>query len=340
MSEPDTIVLIPTTNRPRFLETALASVASQTARHRIMEVRVMENGGGRLSEEVCSRFSDRVPIRYIFRDPILPVLAHARVLIEEAYPARYVAILHDDDWWTPEHLGASLGALEGASTSACYSAFFNVVAESAPVVWHDSLMFWMAGGYPPVTRDWMLDLASVLVASLAGVPGHYSSLVAKATAFRACADTLYLDNQFDTDRMLAVGLARYGKIVFRPVPSVFVREHAGQESCKYDDGKRAQCLLRTTVWIFSMAKERRIDLIEEFRARLEACPPEHRRVVFPQFSKPWLYLLLGRHPRMPRVLLDYWIELQSRANGLQGKFFPSPGQSSPNRTEPLELNAV
>jgi hypothetical protein len=313
MTAPDTIVLIPTANRPAYLETALASVAGQSARHRIKEVRVMENGGERRSEEVCERYSNRLPIRYVFRDPPLPVLDHGRTIMEEIYPGRFVAVLHDDDWWAPEHLGSSLRALEESSAVACYSAHFSIQSEAAPAQWHDSLMFWAGSGYQPLTGDWLLDMAGVLVANLGGSPAHYSTIVADAEAYRKCADTHSVGNEFDSDRMVCVGFARYGKVVFRPVPTVFIRVHPEQDTRRFDEQKRNEGLFQTTVWMFSIAQQARIDLMTEFQRCLEMCPVEHRFVVFIQFTKPWLFALARKHPRMPRVLLEFWNGLQTRS---------------------------
>lgn len=310
----DTIVILATANRPAFLRTALASIARQTAVDRIAEVRVMENGGDRSSEALCREYADKLPINYVYRDPPLSILAHARKIIAEPFAAPHIAILHDDDWWAPEHLAASLRALQEGGAVACYSAHFCTSGEAAPTFWHDNLMFWAAGGYQPVTQDWVMGMAGALIANLAGTPGHYSTLVAAAEAFRGCADTLYLDNQFDTDRMLCVGLARFGRIVYRPVPTVFIRIHPGQDNAGYSDAKRDAHMTRTTLWLFKMAKECRIDLIDVFRRCLETCPEAHRYPVFVQYAaKQWVVNVMVKHPRCPKILMDFLLAHQDQA---------------------------
>ncbi len=306
MNEPDTFVLIPTANRAHYLETALESVARQTARDRIKEVRVMENGGDRRSEALCARFADRLPIRYVFRDPCLTPLEHGQVIVEDVYPCRFVSMLHDDDWWSPEHLGASLAALGEHGAVSCYSAYFSTKGERAPLWCDGNQLFWLAGGFQPMTRDWVLDLAAVLVGNLGGTACHYSTLVAEAQAFRECAYTLRMNNPFDNDRMFCAALARKGKMVHRPVPSAFIRQHGNQDARLFSNQNQTTFYARTTVWFFELAKENRIDLIKEFQVRLDACPTEHREAVFGRLTAPFLYNLLRGHPRVPKALLDYW----------------------------------
>jgi glycosyltransferase involved in cell wall biosynthesis len=315
---PDTFVLIPTVNRPHYLETALESVARQTAIGRIKEVRVMENGGDRRSETLCSRFADRLPIRYIFRQPCLTPLEHGRLLINEPFAGRYLSILHDDDWWGPEHLGSSLSALEAHGAIACYSAFFDVDGERSPLACDGSLMFWIGSGFQPVTRDWVLDLSSVLVSNLAGTPGRYSTIVAEAEVFRESASAMLdLDNRFDNDRMLTVELGRRGKVVYIPVPNAFIRAHPGQDGRTFSQKEMLEHLLRTTVWIFEVAKKSRVDLIKEFETRLDACPEAHRKAAYNRLTMPFLYRLLRKHPRLPKALLDYWTRLEKAGRPAQ-----------------------
>jgi len=306
MNEPDTFVLIPTANRAHYLETALESVARQTARDRIKEVRVMENGGDRRSEALCARFSDRLPVRYVFREPSLTPLEHGQVIAEEVYPCRYIAILHDDDWWSPAYLDSSLKALEVNGAVACHSAYFNTLGEKGPLSCDGNYLFWLASGFQPTTQDWVLDLSAVLVANLAACPGHYSTMVTEAQAYRECAYTLRMDNEFDNDRLITVALARKGRTVHRPVPSAFIRQHGTQDKRRLPDQRQKQLCMRTTVWLFEVAKENRIDLIKNFGDLLDACPVVHREAVFSSFSSVFLYNLLRGHPRVPRALLDFW----------------------------------
>src|ERR1035437_8916205 len=106
----DISILLPTCRRPQLLLTALESVARQTASGRIGEVLVMENGLDRGSEEVCRRFSN-LPIKYIYRDPVVPAETRTTVTFREA-SLPLVAVLHNNDWWDDFHLARSVASLE------------------------------------------------------------------------------------------------------------------------------------------------------------------------------------------------------------------------------------
>src|SRR5688572_22058244 len=95
-------VLVPTANHPKFLETALQSIARQTAIDKIEEVLVSENLLDRESEAVCKKFPN-LPIRYILQDPPLTRFQNFDFLFNQAR-ADLVALLCDDDWWAPGHL--------------------------------------------------------------------------------------------------------------------------------------------------------------------------------------------------------------------------------------------
>jgi len=312
MPEPDTFVLIPTANRPEFLAAALDSVAGQTGRDRIREVRVMENGGDRRSEAVSAQFADRLPIRYVFRQPSLTPLEHGRLITGESYPCRYVAILHDDDWWAPRHLSCSFEALERNKAVACYSASYDVQAGRPAALYDGSLMCAFACGYPPITRNWSMDLASVLVANFPGTPGRFSTLVADAGVFRECACVLDSGNDFDNDRMYSVALGTKGKMVYRPLPSVFIRAHPGQDGHRHTGNEQFDHALQTTVWLFAVAKENRIDLMKELEARLNACPRQFLEAILKRLTIPVLYQLLRTMPDLPPLLLEYWRQIERR----------------------------
>jgi glycosyltransferase involved in cell wall biosynthesis len=314
MPEADTFVLIPTANRPHFLREALESVAAQDSLGRIKQVRVMENGGDHRSEEVCSQFAGLLPVSYAYRNPAVSPLEHGRLIMGEAYPCRHVAILHDDDWWAPRHLGSSLEALEKRNAVACYSASCDIHPGNPPTLFDGSLMFALASGYQSLDRNWTMNLASMLVANILGTPGRFSTLVARAGAFRECAHILDTGNAFDNDRMVSVGLVLKGRVVYRPIPSVFIRAHPGQDQRRFSDKDQFDNMLRTTVWLFAVAKERRIDLLKEFDARIKACPKQHLEALLNRLTVPHVYQLFRRMPDSPRILVEFWEELERREN--------------------------
>ena len=79
----DVTVVITTIGRPDFLRTALQSVRNQVNRDVIGEVVVSENKGDRRTEQVVREFPD-LPIRYLFREPSLPIVEHLFSTVREA----------------------------------------------------------------------------------------------------------------------------------------------------------------------------------------------------------------------------------------------------------------
>jgi glycosyltransferase involved in cell wall biosynthesis len=107
----DITVIITTANRPKDLAKALASVARQTAISPVLEILVIENGGCRNSESVCNTYW-QLPIRYVLNTPPRPVSRYLNTtFIESAPHGDYIALLHDDDYWLPEHLASSVATL-------------------------------------------------------------------------------------------------------------------------------------------------------------------------------------------------------------------------------------
>lgn len=307
-------MLLPTVNRPDFLRTALASVARQSAVDRIGVVRVLENGGVGRSRAVCDEFADRLPIDYVIRYPALSAFEHGRLIYseEENFRFEHLAVLHDDDWWAPGHLGASLSNLEPDGVVASYSAFFDVWGESSPMRFDGGLGLWFGAGYPVLTGPWQLGLPEVLLASLPSTPGRYSTLVAKTKAYRTCAGLLNLANPYDNDRMVAAVLAEAGRIAFNPVPGAFIRVHAGQDSRSFNQKDILVRMGQTTLWLFDQARKANIDLIGLLDARLNACAPEYLQTVIGFLSTPCLYGVVKNHKRLPRQLAGAWQSLSAQ----------------------------
>lgn len=278
-------VLIPTANRAGMLREALASVARQTALSRISTVHVSENAGQAESESVCREFPG-LPIRYTRRAPPLATWDHAIALINEV-ETEYAAILHDDDWWAPHHVQASLDGLEAASGhAASYSAFFEPYGTSFPLYCDNSLMCWSAAGYPALTGHWTLTLPEVVLASLTGTPFRYSTLMVRSSALRKSAFLFSLGNPFDTDRMLGISLSEHGNLIYQPVPSVFIRMHPGQDARNFDQAKTHRHMLDTTRWMLDRLHARGLDLKSLLATRLADCPSGHKLELLHRLRSP------------------------------------------------------
>jgi glycosyltransferase involved in cell wall biosynthesis len=101
-------VIVPTHNRPVWLEAALESVLS--GEYQDFEI-VVSNNGRPEDTRVLSERIDDARVRWIeqtqslgARENFLAALALAR--------GRYVAVLHDDDWWHPRLLATVIPPLD------------------------------------------------------------------------------------------------------------------------------------------------------------------------------------------------------------------------------------
>jgi len=104
-------VIIPTYNRARDLERALASVLVQTFSD--LEVLVIDNHSTDDTASVIARLADpRVSLHSIDNQGIV---AKSRNLGIHLARGEFVAFLDSDDWWAPGKLRASLTGLEGGA---------------------------------------------------------------------------------------------------------------------------------------------------------------------------------------------------------------------------------
>jgi hypothetical protein len=281
-------VVLPTVNRPEMLRQALQSVAAQTARDRIGTVLVSENGGKDESRKVCVEFPE-LPIEYAFRQPATTALEHGRVLLTEGLRDEYAAILHDDDWWMPNHLANCLDALEShPDATACFSSFFNVSPEQGRIAssdWH--VLWWIGANYPPLETLWKLGRNEAAMAAFLGTPGHYSALVARRSALESAFKVVAAaGNAHDNDRMFVSLLAKHGPLLYLPLPDVYVRTHVQQDS-NIEWERRCALMSATTNWIFEHCQSEGIDLDELVMARLRSAPKHSGAQVRSCFSAPW-----------------------------------------------------
>ena len=223
-------VIIPTTNRPNYLRTALESVQRQTALARITEILVSENAGDRTSENVCKEFPT-LPIRYIFRDPPVDGLQHGDLLIREA-TNQFIAILHDDDWWSQHHLAAAMELLDSQpNVVATFSHLFETFDPSGffqvpPRLW----LLWVAVGRSFRRPHQVLTAEQVLLGGLLMSCFHFSTLVARAGPLRAAsAKVVESGNDYDIDRLYGPFLGEFGSVGYLTEPHTFVRIHPNQD---------------------------------------------------------------------------------------------------------------
>ena len=292
-------IVIPTCNRPEMLRTALKSVVDQTIRSQIGCVIVSEGGGNKRSSDICTEFFD-LPINYIFHDPPLSAMEHARILSLRETTEKYTAILHDDDWWCPSHLELAFYNLEKAPYASVYhSGVFEVNGESSVLRCDNNFCFWFGSGYSPITSVWDLSEKQVILSCLLHTPARYSSLVAKANFLKsAIEEVLATGNAFDNDRMLTIKLSQQGNILYNPIPQVFVRTHSTQDQWSYVQNDRIELTAKTTEWIVAQSGENPIDLARRFVSCVCRCPEEAGAELRSRLLQTWCL------PRLSEKLPD------------------------------------
>jgi glycosyltransferase involved in cell wall biosynthesis len=241
-------VCIPTTARPHFLRTALQSVQNQLSRADIGEIVVSENKGDRGSEAVAREFPE-LPIRYVFRDPTLPMLTHLFSTFRQARTP-YVAILNDDDWWSSNHISQAVGELGSNPACPAYvaaAAFIKNEVDNGPYWIDRSPAVWLVAGMPSWLKPWSIDARSMLALGWWYTPFHWSSLVARTAALVEVLDILEPDtyHTHTMDRLVFTHLALRGALRYNPLPDTFVRWHTANW-IKDQDQAEVLAVLRST----------------------------------------------------------------------------------------------
>jgi hypothetical protein len=319
-------VCIPTTARPHFLRTALQSVQNQLGRADIGEVIVSENKSDRNSEAVVREFPE-LPIRYVFREPTLPMLTHLFSTFRQAQ-THYVAILNDDDWWSSNHISQAVGELRSNPSSSAYvsaAAFVKDEADGGPYWIDRSSAVWLVAGMPSWLKPWRIDARSMLALGWWFTPFHWSTLVARTAALVEILDILEPDtyHTHTIDRLIFTHLALRGALRYNPMPDTFVRWHTANW-IKTQDAAEVLAVLRSTaalterlaaehgwsvqaIWAEALARmPREIESELLHRFHLAHTKAELRRYGFEQFF----------HTRLPNRRLTALRQLASNAKRL------------------------
>ena len=269
-------VLIPTAKRPDLLANALRSVAEQTALRQITEIIVSESAGDSRSGGVCRQFPN-LPITYILRDPQMHMTEHFSALKKAKWSGELTAILHDDDWWTPDHIDKAIEALRShpKANAYCCNSYY-VANENALLQCGTNLAFWFGGDYPSLKATWELDQAHVFLGLLVVTPAAYSSMVIRAESLREAATVYDTDNRWDAERMLLFELSTRGTIVYSPFPYAFYRVHPQQLTHSYTTEYCNKQMERTTEWIVRNAGITWAETGDKFYKRFIKCPKEAR----------------------------------------------------------------
>jgi glycosyltransferase involved in cell wall biosynthesis len=268
-------VAITTVGRPDFLRTALQSVRNQTNREAIGEIVVSENNSDRRTEQVVREFPD-LPIRYLFREPSLPMLEHLFSTFRQARTP-YLAVLNDDDWWSAGHLAQGLSRLEADAEASAYAAasLFVIDEASKNPRWIDrSAAVWLVARNPSWVTTWTLDTRQMLALCWVYTPFHISSMIARTQHILPVLDELQQEtyHTHTIDRLAFARLSLRGTFHYNPVPDTFVRWHASNW-IKKQAPEAVQEVVRSTVRLIEgMDHELGSNVIELWKERLASVP--------------------------------------------------------------------
>jgi hypothetical protein len=253
-----------------MLNAALRSIATQSALSQVSEIIVIENGADRQSESVCDEFP-LLPINYVFLSiPIAPGRHLAKEWLRHIKQDHF-AILFDDDLWTENHLKRGIQSFAFAK---------DVVASYGACAWiegEDNYLkqlfgqfnMWFSTDEKPIGDRWRFQLQQMLVANLISTSCHFSALIVNRSAWAECIEELD-DNPFDTDRIIATQLCIKGSVILDRIPSVLIRQHAGQEGVRMNNDIGRIWFDRTSKRLTEIAEANNIDLASAYRGLMHA----------------------------------------------------------------------
>jgi len=254
MSSPNVSVMLCTYKRPDMLREALQSVRQQTALSAIAKIVVSENSLYEESRSICAEFED-LPIVYVQQRPPVSALAHP-IAIRYLLDTPIIAILHDDDWWTPGHLESSLDVL--SSNDACVAVYSSILESFGPqgYAWLSQVYYfaWLAAGCDFSAPVVFLDPESVMLGCLLNAGFHYSTVVGRNEAmWDACLRNISRGNTFDNDRTFPVFLSQHGTVGYVTKPDVYVRQHPFRDAWSAEHLSRGHMEMasETTRWLLA-----------------------------------------------------------------------------------------
>lgn len=267
-------VVVPTANRPGLLPNTLRSIARQSALDQIDEVIVSENLGCVETGLVCDRFPE-LPITFIMQDPPLGVLDHVAFLLTHAR-SEFVAMICDDDWWTPNHLENALRNLNGMPSASAHLSCYVAAGSELPTtgIFWGAGATWLAAGRTDPIEPFVLDLACVTALCWAFTPFTFSSLVARRDALPAAVEALRSSpHTYYADRLLYPGLAKRGPIVYEPLVDTYYRAHVGNWQSDQDELMLQSLLRDASEHVYGSAMQAGIDPPALWREYLTDVPP-------------------------------------------------------------------
>ena len=320
MPLPTITILLCTCNRPKMLREALESVRQQTLQSAINRIVVSENSLTEDSRSVCAEFGD-LPVLYVQQRPPVPALLHLKAiwgLIESPL----VAILHDDDWWAPDHLKAALDVLN--SHEQCVAVYSSFLESFGPrgYAWLNQVYYlaWLAAGCDFSPLVVFLNPADIMLGCLLNAGFHYSTVVGRTEAmWDACWRNITRGNTFDNDRTFPVFLSQHGTVGYVTTPNVFVRQHP------FRDAWSAEHLLRghmniareTTLWLLANYPQQVTMAAAKFKLLA-------RELDSASADKIWMVLRNGiSEPQWSTLIRECGVELTAMKHPLSHSLLPS-----------------
>lgn len=207
-------IVIPTHDRRELLSRTLRSVLAQEALD--FEVLVVDDGSTDGTAEAVRLLNDRRV--HVLRNERPVRVAAARNIGAQAATGSWIALLDDDDLWSPEKLRRQLAAAEQTRRSWAYAGVVEI----------DECGLLLGGEPPPSSED--------LVKSLTGrnlMPAGCSNVIVRADLFRHVGGfDIGLRHLADWDLWLR--LVRSGPPACVTHPLVAYRIHAGQATLDPD----------------------------------------------------------------------------------------------------------
>ena len=227
----------------------------------------------------------------------------------------------------PHHLESALRAMRRQpSAGAHFSGYGLTASEIAtrtdfsrePFIWHMARR-------PSVFTVWEIDFISLVAASVLYTPFHLSTMFLRTTSAPEGVRWMGDSNPLNLDRLMYLGLARSGGVLFEPSPSTFVRWYAGNWSKDKSNSE-----LRAIVWegslaVMALAREAGVDVAarwEEAEKEMALLAPDVavqiRSFVRHQFSDDQMVGLgLDRAFRVPLRRDERWNPLTTAARILR-----------------------
>ncbi len=127
--QPLVTVVLPTADRPHYLEESLRSAVRQSYRN--VEILVRDNASGPETGEIVRRFQDE-RIQYLRHEQNIGMTPNVLGGFREA-KGKYVTNLHDDDFWEPDFLEKMVAALEANPEAVLAFSDHYIVDQSGAI---------------------------------------------------------------------------------------------------------------------------------------------------------------------------------------------------------------